>query len=372
MIVRAKVWMVIVPTFALSFATMCFAWASNQSSEISPQNLADEKHRTFIAGIYYDTVAIGTKRVVADKQQPHLYAALFGTDGQASWLRSFGPLVPGRATSFVSDKSTMMVAGIVDANADIAIDRFHVNRVRLGSGPDLKQALFLVSFDRDGRATQARVVAEASEFSGPRLRHKGALLELSVAFKPPLALSGENQVRQAGGELRLQIGAHGDVRRSTVLDTVSKSSKTGARTNVIGSESPRSEGTWALASMMQQTPCDYCDAEIIFNPAPSCLTCRERVCRSDSWCCYEEWDIQCMRDANVRCGDVGICNCSHSTGTTGVAMQPFCTSAVPNRAACVRTVVGRLPNCSTADDWYNGWAQSCVNEANFFCGSPPP
>ena len=87
-------------------------------SEAMATRTADGSEGTaFIAGVFFDFMAIGQDRVEVPgegKDRAHLYVARFGGDGQARWLRSFGPLAPSRAVSFVSDKNQIMVAGVVN------------------------------------------------------------------------------------------------------------------------------------------------------------------------------------------------------------------------------------------------------------------
>ncbi len=102
---------------------------------------------------------------------------------------------------------------------------------------------------------------------------------------------------------------------------------------------------------------------------PSCSSCVATVCNADSYCCNNNWDSQCVKEAQQWCGSTcngggnpppSPGNCDHSPCTTGIALKPSCSS-------CVATVCNADSYCCN-----NNWDSLCVQEAKQWCGGACP
>jgi hypothetical protein len=333
----------------------------------------------FIAGVFYDFMAIGQNWVEvpeAEKDKAHLYVARFAGNGEAKWMRSFGPLAASREVSFLSDKDQIMVAGVVTERLKIEETRFHV-LPRSGYA----QALFFTSFDQNGRTRNATLLAAATEISKVQIRRAGKGLEVIAKLRGGVTVPGQGPLPDNGQAIRLEITPEGQVLKAQVVlpkptlpagPGVSPNYGKGAKLDRPGATT----GGPMLASMMM-LGCDYCAWNDQPRWDPGCVDCRTEICTKNSsptandkkgWCCWVNWTPICMREAKARCPSSDFCGCQHNTCSTSAGttpMQSFCTT--DNRGACVATVVGRDATCST-NDWHSG----CRTDATNLCSPACP
>jgi alpha-tubulin suppressor-like RCC1 family protein len=106
-------------------------------------------------------------------------------------------------------------------------------------------------------------------------------------------------------------------------------------------------------------------------PTPGCpvdSTCQAAVCAVDPLCCSAQWDSLC---ANIAL-DSSSCNCQSSLCAPVCGNNPvscFVAHSTPgcNDAGCCSLICGFEPSCCE-----DSWSETCVELAQFFCGTPPP
>lgn len=91
------------------------------------------------------------------------------------------------------------------------------------------------------------------------------------------------------------------------------------------------------------------------------LTCCERVCAIDSYCCDAVWDVNCAGIANVVCEEVcgggGVCGGEGTGSCCNEHPTPFC-----NNASCCAAVCSFDESCCFAE-----WDATCVKLATLLC-----
>jgi hypothetical protein len=101
--------------------------------------------------------------------------------------------------------------------------------------------------------------------------------------------------------------------------------------------------------------CDHAPCEPGAPLDPSCDPCVEAVCATDPYCCTNEWDRQCVDEAEAICGLT--CNtCAHDLCEPGAPLEPTCDS-------CVTEVCAADPYCCDTS-----WDRYCVEGAEELCG----
>ena len=88
-----------------------------------------------------------------------------------------------------------------------------------------------------------------------------------------------------------------------------------------------------------------------------CDFCTEAVCAEDSYCCETKWDVTCLDEADLYCGDLcsGPTECAHDICEPGDPLDPLCDP-------CVDSVCTVDDFCCGASDGY--WDPSCVATAS--------
>jgi hypothetical protein len=90
-----------------------------------------------------------------------------------------------------------------------------------------------------------------------------------------------------------------------------------------------------------------------------CSSCATTVCNSDPFCCNNEWDSQCIGEAEqlcgLSCGGGGGGSCAHDECSSGGSLNPSCSS-------CAQAVCSADPYCCNTE-----WDGQCVDEVDAYC-----
>jgi hypothetical protein len=89
--------------------------------------------------------------------------------------------------------------------------------------------------------------------------------------------------------------------------------------------------------------CDHGLCSIGSPLSGSCSSCTAAVCDADPYCCDEQWDAQCVDEVNEICGSGTCYTCEHSECVDGEALDYTCSS-------CADVVCASDSFCCT-DEW---------------------
>jgi hypothetical protein len=110
--------------------------------------------------------------------------------------------------------------------------------------------------------------------------------------------------------------------------------------------------------------CAHDECEAGGKLSASCSSCASDVCSQDAFCCNNQWDAQCVSEAEQICGICGGGSssgggygyCYHDECSQGMALDPYCSD-------CAASVCNYDSYCCDTE-----WDATCVDEAYQICG----